>query len=238
MPSARLILRTVSDPLAGSPWSAPATVAGFAQSAPNEVLLRFARQELERLGGDGTALDIGCGAGRNAVPLVEMGWTVVGIDLSWPMLEAAAKRTIRGTSAGDLALCLAPMEALPVADGSADLVIAHGTWNLARSDRQFRQAVHAASRAAKPGAGLFVFTFSRHTLPTSAHPVPGEAYVFTQFSGQEQCFLTEAQLLDELAAENFAPDSGVPLTEYNRRSTTTFQSGPVIYEAAFRKTIA
>ena len=227
----------MSDPLAGSPWSAPGTVAGFAQSAPNEVLMRFARQELERVAGNGTALDIGCGAGRNAVPLAEMGWNVVGIDLSWPMLEAAATRTIRGTSAGHLALCLSPMEMLPIADGSADLVIAHGIWNLARSDRQFREAVHAASRAAKPGAGLFVFTFSRHTLPTSAHPVPGEAYVFTQFSRQKQCFLTESQLFEELGAENFAADPGVPLTEYNRPTARTVQQGgPVIYEASFRRT--
>lgn len=212
-------------------------VAGFAQSAPNEVLMRFARHELERLGGKGIALDIGCGAGRNAVPLAEMGWTVVGIDLSRPMLDAAATRPIRGTVAGRLTLCLATMEMLPVADGSADLVVAHGIWNLASSDRQFRQSVHAASRAAKPGAALFVFTFSRHTLPPGAHPVPGEAYVFTQFSGQRQCFLTKAQLVEELGAENFAVDSGVSLTEYNRPTARTVeQIGPVIYEAAFRRT--
>jgi hypothetical protein len=29
------------DPLAGSPWSAPDTVAGFARSPPNDVLLQF-----------------------------------------------------------------------------------------------------------------------------------------------------------------------------------------------------
>ena len=171
------------------------------------------------------------------MPLVEMGWNVVGIDLSWPMLEAAGQRPIRRMSTGRLALCLAPMEQLPIADGSVDLVIAHGIWNLARSDRQFRQAVHAASRAAKPGAGLFVFTFSRHTLSARAHPVPGEAYVFTQFSGQKQCFLTDRQLFEELGAEKFAADSAVPLTEYNRVTARTVQqSGPVIYEAAFRKT--
>lgn len=226
----------MSDPLAGSPWSSPGTVAGFAQSAPNEVLMRFARQELERLGGSGTALDIGCGAGRNAVPLAEMGWNVVGTDMSWPMLEAAANRPVRVTSAGRLTVCLAPMEQLPIADGAADLVIAHGIWNLARSARQFRSAVREAARVARAGTGLFVFTFSRHTLPERAHPVPGETFVFTQFSGQPQCFLTESQLFEELGAENFAADDAVPLTEYNRPSVTALQpSGPVIYEAAFRR---
>ena len=49
-----------------------------------------------------------------------------------------------------------------------------------------------------PGGGLFVFTFSRHTLPPDTQPVPGESFVFTQFSGAPQCFLTEPQLLTEL----------------------------------------
>ena len=37
------------DPLAGSQWSAPGTVAGFAKSAPNAVLLSFATEELKRV---------------------------------------------------------------------------------------------------------------------------------------------------------------------------------------------
>jgi ubiquinone/menaquinone biosynthesis C-methylase UbiE len=200
--------------------------------------MRFARQELARLGGSGIALDIGCGAGRNAVPLAEMGWTVIGTDLSRPMLEAAANRPISEAAARRILWSVAPMEHLPVADGSADLVIAHGIWNLAQSGQQFRRAVREASRAAKSGAGLFVFTFSRHTLADTAHPVPGEVFVFTQFSGRPQCFLTESQLLEELGAENFAADRAVPLTEYNRPGATTVQcGGPVIYEAAIRKTL-
>ena len=77
------------DPLAGSAWRAPETVAGFAQSPPNAVLLRFAEQERRR-GRNGWALDLGCGAGRNAIPLTRLGWNVLGLDLSWPMLRAAA----------------------------------------------------------------------------------------------------------------------------------------------------
>ena len=59
------------DPLAGSQWSAPGTVAGFAKSAPNAVLMTFAEDERRRAG-SAWLLDLGCGAGRNAVPLARL----------------------------------------------------------------------------------------------------------------------------------------------------------------------
>jgi ubiquinone/menaquinone biosynthesis C-methylase UbiE len=165
-----------------------------------------------------------------------MGWTVVGTDLSQPMLEAALERaSSRGVSAHVQCLS-APMEVLPVPDASADLVIAHGIWNLAATTEQFRAAVHEGARVAKPGAALFVFTFSRHTLPETAMPTPGTPFVFTQFSGQPQCFLTKDQLFTEMAHAGFHPDPGIPLREYNRPTHATVQiGGPVIYEAAFRR---
>ncbi len=210
-------------------------VAGFAQSSPNPVLVRFAERELSRVGA-GLAVDLGCGAGRNAVPLGLMGWKVLGVDLSWPMLAAAARRAEADQISDRLKLALSPMDALPARDGAFDLVIAHGIWNLAPSAAVFRRAVREAARVARPGAALFVFTFSRNTFPIEVEPVPGEPFVFTEFSGEPQCFLTEHQLIDELAAAGFAPDPGVPLTEYNRpRPGAMRGSAPVIYEAAFRR---
>ena len=224
------------DPLAGSQWSAPATVAGFARSAPNAVLLPFAEQELKRSTG-AQALDIGCGAGRNALPLARLGWSVLGTDLSWPMLSAAATRAREEHLDNRFRGVLAPMESLPARDRSVDLVIAHGIWNLARSAAQFRAAVDEAARVAKPGAGLFVFTFSRNTLPAETQPVAGESFVFTEFSGEPQCFLTESQLDAELARAGFARDSAVPFHEYNLPKPGLLSTGrvPVIYEASFRR---
>jgi len=225
------------DPLAGSAWSTPTMVAGFARSSPNEVLLRFARDERRRVGG-GRLLDVGCGAGRNAVPLAREGWDVVGTDLSWPMLRAASRRASQDGPKGRLELALAPMDRSPVPAGSVDLVVAHGIWNLARSGDEWRRALADAARVARPGAALFVFTFSRHTLAADARPVEGERFVFTQFSGQPQCFVTEDELVGELRAFGFTPDPEVPLTEYNRRDERALLAGgpPVIYEAAFRLT--
>ena len=225
----------MTDPLAGSAWSAPGTVAGFVRSPPNPVLVRFAELEARRAPG-GRVLDIGCGAARNAVPLAEAGWQVTGTDLSWPMLVAAMTRARDAGVEDRCQVALAAMDRLPLADRSADLVVAHGIWNLARSAEEFRRGVQEAARVARPGAGLFVFTFSRHTLPPEARPVEGESFVFTDFSGQPQCFLTEAELVAELAAHGFVPDQAVPLTEYNRPGPGTRVAGaPVIYEAGFRR---
>ena len=225
------------DPLAGSSWSTPGTVAGFAQSLPNPVLVRFAETEWRR-GDRALVLDLGCGAGRNAIPLARLGWKVFGIDLSWPMLCAAAQRVREDPVGGRLHLALAAMDGLPVRDRRVDLVIAHGIWNLARSAAEFRRALGEAARVARPGAGLFVFTFSRTTLPPQTEPVPGEPFVFTQFSGQPQCFLTEDQLIRELDVAGFTPDPGVPLGERNRPEPGKLHTGavPVIYEGAFRYT--
>jgi SAM-dependent methyltransferase len=224
------------DPLAGSSWSAPGTVAGFSQSLPNDTLIHFAAEELQRPGA-ARALDIGAGAARNTVPLAQLGWQVLATDLSWPMVVAGAARA-REANVGDrVQFVLAPMDRLPAADDSVDLVIAHGIWNLARSGTEFRSAVREAARAARDGAALFVFTFSHNTLPDAAQPVLGEEFVYTEFSGQPQCFLTEEQLISELAAEGFELDPRVPLREHNRRKPGALRGpmGPVIYEAAFRR---
>jgi ubiquinone/menaquinone biosynthesis C-methylase UbiE len=208
-------------------------VAGFAGSAPNASLMAFARAELK--GGRTCAVDIGCGAARNAVPLAELGWTVTGIDLSQPMLDAAAERARTAGVADRVQLHLAPMGAIPLPDACADLIVAHGIWNLAGSSSEFRAAVREAARVARPRAALFVFTFSRHTLPDHATPVPGERFVFTQFAGTPQCFLTEAELLAELATAGFSADPAVPLREHNRQPAGALRGGgPVIYEGAFR----
>lgn len=223
------IMRTGFDPLAGSNWSDLGTVAGFSRSAPNPELIRYAaRRRPSRI------LDIGCGAGRNAVPLALSGARVAGTDLSWPMLAAAQARE----AGGRLRLVAAPMDALPFRDRCVDLVVAHGIWNLAQSGGEFRQAIHEAARVSAASARLFVFTFSRRTLAEDARPVAGETFVFTQFSGHPQVFLTRGQLFEELRGAGFAEDPDLPLRELNAPPPGQFRMGgaPVIFEAGFRFT--
>ena len=223
------------DPLADSPWSMEATVQGFVRSLPNDTLLRFAAAERTRAP-HGWALDIGCGAGRNAVPLARDGWQVLGTDLSWPMLEAAAGRARSEDTGGRLHLALSPMDVLPARSRAFDLIVAHGIWNLASSVAGFRRAIAEAARVAAPGAGLFVFTFSRRTLPPDLAPVAGEPYAYSEFSGQPQTFLTRGQLVTELERVGFVLDDTIPFEEHNLPPEGTVHAlrTPVLLEAAFR----
>jgi hypothetical protein len=86
---------------------------------------------------------------------------------------------------------------------------------------------------------LFVFTFSRNTFGEEVRPVAGEPFVFTEFSGDPQCFLTEAQLVDELSRAGFTQAPGTGIREYNRRTPGVLApcTGPVIYEGMFRRSI-
>jgi len=220
--------------MSDSPWSQPGTVEGFVRSPPNETLLQLA--DRERHAG-ARLLDIGCGAARNALPLAEAGWNVVGTDFSLPMLTAAAARVSDAGLTTRVHLLRASMDDLPFAPASFDFIVAHGIWNLARSGAEFRQAIREAAHVARPGGALFVFTFSRNTLADAAQPVPGESFVFTQFSGQPQCFLMESQLVSELATHGFESDPSFQLREHNRPRPGALRtgSGPVIYEGLFRR---
>lgn len=215
-------------------WDRPETVAGFSTAPPNQVLMAWVRQRSRGL--PLAILDIGCGAGRNAVPLALAGHRVTGIDLSLPMLEAARQRAAR-EGVGELCTFLeGTMEKLPVPAASFDVVVAHGVWNLAGSDLQLVAAMAEAARAARTGAGLFVFTFSRNTLAGDLPPLPGQRQIYSQFSGTPQAFVTEEELEGLLASAGFERELLAPLTEYNRKgalSAGTAARQPVIWEGTW-----
>jgi ubiquinone/menaquinone biosynthesis C-methylase UbiE len=220
-------------------WCEPSLVERFRTNAPNEVLLRYARTLQEERGSAQPlrALDIGGGAGRNAVPLAKLGFQVVCIDLAMPMLHAAQSKRHQQAAETSVHLARSPMTPLPFGDAQFDLIIAHGIWNLANSGLEFRCGVAEAARVAKPKARLFLFTFSRHTIPDDAPPIAGESFVFDQFNGEPQCFLREKEILEELESAGFVRDVEASLTEYNCPSLPcrSVQRPPVIYEGTFVK---
>lgn len=65
--------------------------AGFGHLATSAASVVI--EELERAGSNGgTIVDLGCGSGIEARLLCDAGYTVVGIDLSEPLIEIARKR--------------------------------------------------------------------------------------------------------------------------------------------------
>ena len=74
--------------------------------------MQFAAAEQRRRAGS-RLLDIGCGAGCHAVPLADMGWDVLGLDLSEAMLEAATRRALRDELTDRLKFKRASMDQLP-----------------------------------------------------------------------------------------------------------------------------
>ncbi|MET7901436.1 methyltransferase domain-containing protein [Streptomyces sp. NPDC005336] len=100
-----------------------------------------------------TVLDAGCGRGR-ALPALREAvgpeGTVLGVDLTPAMLEAA----VRAGRAGSAALALADVARLPLRDGCLDAVFAAGLIShLAEPGAGLREM----ARVARPGGRLALF---------------------------------------------------------------------------------
>jgi SAM-dependent methyltransferase len=101
----------------------------------------------------GTALDIGCGSGLEAVFLARTGFSVIGVDSSRPALELARERA---RAAGvELDLRHGSALALPVDPGSIDLALDRGCLHsIEREDRSSYAAEIA--RVLRPGGRLLL----------------------------------------------------------------------------------
>ena len=104
---------------------APDLYAGWRSSELGTITERLEQDLVLRLAepiAGRCVLEIGCGEGVLAIALQQQGATVVGMDASWPMLNAA--RASASGEHADLALCGGRAEHLPFADESFDIVVA------------------------------------------------------------------------------------------------------------------
>lgn len=115
---------------------------------PNELLV----QEAGGLA-PGTALDLGCGEGADAVWLASRGWRVTGVDISATALERAAGHA-DGAGVGDRVLWERHELGPSFPEGSFDLVSAHYLQSPVALDQQ--AVLRAAARAVAPGGTLLV----------------------------------------------------------------------------------
>ena len=116
-------------------------------------------------------LELGCGGAQWSVGLAQRGARVVGLDVSERQLEHARRRV---SDAGvDVTLVQASAEAVPLRDGSFDVVFCdHGAFNFADP----RKLVPEAARLLRPG-GLLAFS---HPTPISEITWDVEADEFSE----------------------------------------------------------
>jgi ubiquinone/menaquinone biosynthesis C-methylase UbiE len=105
---------------------------------------------------NGRTLDLGCGEGRLARDLAALGHSVVGVDVSETMIEAAQQ------AAPEMQLQLADAAALPFPDSSFGLVVAF--MSLQDID-DLGGALREAARVLSPGGRLCLAIVIRSTLP-------------------------------------------------------------------------
>lgn len=120
----------------------------------------------------GTALDVGCGEGADAVWLATRGWTVTGVDLSATALQRAA---VHAEAAGVNIRWRRADLTVSAPDGMFDLVSAQ----FMQLPPEPRRALFARLAAAvAPGGTLLIVGHHPGDLETSVHrpPVPGMFY--------------------------------------------------------------
>lgn len=103
----------------------------------------------------GTVLDVGCGTGHTALQLLELGYEVIGVDLSAGMVQQAETLIRSSNPASRPSFRVGDVEKIPVDDSSVDAVIALGLIEYLSDDDRF---VAEIKRVLKPG-GIAVIAF-------------------------------------------------------------------------------
>ena len=109
-------------------------------------------------------LDLGCGSGRTALPMVSAGYDVIGIDLSESMLRLVREKSeaARGQG-GSLSVIRANLVDLDcLAPQSADhAVCLFSTLGMIQGRRHRRQMLSHVARIVRPGGRLLVHVHNR-----------------------------------------------------------------------------
>ncbi len=116
--------------------------------------------ELAGVGPGARVIDLACGTGDIAFALAARGARVVGVDLTFRMLELARRRI--GAGAPAVATIAGDMLALPIATGTADLV---STGYGLRNVPDLVGALGEIHRVLRPGGRLVSLDFNRPRSP-------------------------------------------------------------------------
>ncbi len=125
------------------------------QHWPSEALLSLLARHAPR-GNRGamTALDLGCGSGRHALLLAQLGFgRVIAVDPNAQSLEQARRRCQQAHAGVELVR--AGADSLPLRPASVDVIVSWGVLFVLGGPRQTRAALDEAARVLRPG-GLLI----------------------------------------------------------------------------------
>ena len=139
-----------------------------------------------------TVLDAGCGYGRNLVHLLREGCEVFALDGNAEGVDHV--RQLAGILAPSLPagnFRVGQLEAMPFADGFADVVICNSVLHFARDEKHFLAMVEELWRCVRPGGMLFCRLGSR--IGMDFERIRGHVYRIGD--GSEWVLVDEAVLL-------------------------------------------
>lgn len=162
-------------------------------------------------------LEIGIGTGRIALPLLERGVDVTGVDIAPLMLArldakyTAAREAAPGAPWGTLTTQLADMTALPFASHSFDAVIAVHVLHLVR---EWQSALDEALRVLRQGPQGGHFLLGQDVTSTDAvtHQIQDAWLHFVRALGFVQSWVGASgyrEVLDALRARGLTPQETV-----------------------------
>ena len=108
------------------------------------------------LANEGPVLELGCGTGRVALPVVKAGAQLVGIDLSAPMLARARKRLVRARLTSRALLVRGDIRHLPFRSrkGFGLVMAPYGILQSLTRERDLEATLQSVARVLRP-RGLF-----------------------------------------------------------------------------------
>jgi ubiquinone/menaquinone biosynthesis C-methylase UbiE len=168
-----------------------------ADQAAYEAKLATMRALLDATPG-ARVVEIGCGTGSTAIALAPHAGRIRATDLS-PAMIAIAREKAREAGAAGVDFEVAALEALDIAAGSQDVVMAHSILHLAH-DRD--AAIGAAWDWLRPGGAFVSSTVCLAEHAPWARPIAWSARMAGVFP-HRLGFFTEAQLRGAIEARGF-----------------------------------
>jgi ubiquinone/menaquinone biosynthesis C-methylase UbiE len=172
--------------LTGDYWNNPSTVSAFAALPTPAYLTELLTAPVP----DGTtALDAGCGTGRNLPSLVAAGYRVLAIDLHPGMLDEARARH----ASPNITFANATITSIPAADRQVALVVCHGVLHNLHDREQLGVGLRELHRVLAIGGTLSLNTFTAEHVDPCLAPLGNDAYALP--NGQIMTLLAPDELV-------------------------------------------